>query len=344
LEKTPFHRMEAVVFGFFIQTTRSILMKKTIKSTAIMLITAIIAVFALAGCTNEPDNNKPAAIETAAKPAAAPEGGEVTDNTPITLSSETAGAEIYYTQDGTEPGTASALYSDTNKSRITTGKLTLKAIAVKDGMNNSAVLTAVYTIEPSAHTHQWGNWTETTAPTCTEAGIETRTCSLDATHTETRTGANALGHNFGDWTVTKEPTVTEEGEETRTCSRCGETEIHSIPKLTEVTLIYPPFVTVTSLNFNPTNLPDEITYILSDSITGSLGNTATGFNGNVEGILYSHGNVPIFTQIFNKDGKEVGRQVIGIRIMGGYFATLMDINGIYSLSDQTVFPSVTLRY
>jgi hypothetical protein len=116
-------------------------MKKTIKPTAIMLVTAVIAVFALAGC-----NNEPAAIETAAKPAAAPEGGEVADNTPITLSSETAGAVIYYTQDGTEPGTASSLYSDTNKPRITTGKLTLKAIAVKDGMNNSAVLTAVYTI------------------------------------------------------------------------------------------------------------------------------------------------------------------------------------------------------
>ncbi|MDR2716465.1 MAG: hypothetical protein LBB89_00155 [Treponema sp.] len=44
------------------------------------------------------------------------------------------------------------------------------------------------------HTHTWGNWTQTTAPTCTTAGVDTRTCTLDPTHKETRAGAAALGH------------------------------------------------------------------------------------------------------------------------------------------------------
>jgi hypothetical protein len=98
----------------------------------------------------------------------------------------------------------------------------------------------------TAHTYQWGNWIETTAPTCTEAGIETRTCSLDAIHTETKTGENALGHNFGDWTITNEATETEEGEETRTCYRCEEIETRSISKL------LPTYDTVT-INLPATN-------------------------------------------------------------------------------------------
>ena len=71
--------------------------------------------------------------------------------------------------------------------------------------------------DTETHTHEWGNWTQTTAPTCTTAGIETRVCTLDATHQETRAGAAAIGHDWGDWEVTTAPTATVDGEETRTC-------------------------------------------------------------------------------------------------------------------------------
>jgi len=37
------------------------------------------------------------------------------------------------------------------------------------------------------HTHDWGNWIITTFPTETANGIETRTCTIDSTHTDTRT-------------------------------------------------------------------------------------------------------------------------------------------------------------
>ena len=68
------------------------------------------------------------------------------------------------------------------------------------------------------HIHNWDKWTVITAPTCTTAGEETRTCTLDATHIETRSIA-ALGHDWGEWIDTKTPTITEQGEEIRTCAR-----------------------------------------------------------------------------------------------------------------------------
>jgi len=36
------------------------------------------------------------------------------------------------------------------------------------------------------HTHDWGDWTVTTAATCSAAGVKTRTCKLDASHKETQ--------------------------------------------------------------------------------------------------------------------------------------------------------------
>jgi len=48
------------------------------------------------------------------------------------------------------------------------------------------------------HVHQWGEWTVTTAATCTAAGVETRVCTLDPSHEETRAIAiNPNAHNWG---------------------------------------------------------------------------------------------------------------------------------------------------
>ena len=85
----------------------------------------------------------------------------------------------------------------------------------------------------AAHTHNWGDWTLTTAPTCTTAGEETRVCSLNAAHTETQAVAiNPDAHDWGDWTQTKAPTETEDGEEVRTCALNGEhTETRAVAAL-----------------------------------------------------------------------------------------------------------------
>ncbi len=70
-----------------------------------------------------------------------------------------------------------------------------------------------------ATAHSWGAWTQTTAPTCTAEGTETRACAHDSTHTETRSVAiDATAHSWGAWTQTTAPTCTAEGTETRACA------------------------------------------------------------------------------------------------------------------------------
>ncbi len=79
---------------------------------------------------------------TCATPTFNPESGETfSDDIDVTISAET-GATIYYTTDGNDPTTSSNVYSSTLNFTETT---TLKAIAVKEGSNNSAVATATYT-------------------------------------------------------------------------------------------------------------------------------------------------------------------------------------------------------
>lgn len=65
--------------------------------------------------------------------------------------------------------------------------------------------------------HSYGDWVTTTAPTCTTAGKQTKTCSVCG-DTQTQTVA-ATGHNY-DAVVTA-PTVYEQGYTTYTCSVCS---------------------------------------------------------------------------------------------------------------------------
>ena len=90
-------------------------------------------------------------------PTANPTAGTYTENQSVTLTSSTEGATIYYTTDGSEPTitggvpagttaqyTAPIAVTGTQGQSITT---TIKAIAVKDIMQNSSVGTFTYTIQ-----------------------------------------------------------------------------------------------------------------------------------------------------------------------------------------------------
>ena len=83
---------------------------------------------------------------TCAKPTFDPEDGETfTDDIDVEIAAE-SGTTIYYTTDGEDPTTSSDVYTTALNFTETT---TLKAIAVKEGSNNSAVATATYTkVEP----------------------------------------------------------------------------------------------------------------------------------------------------------------------------------------------------
>lgn len=84
----------------------------------------------------------------------------------------------------------------------------------------------------------------TKAPTCTETGIRTYTCSCGNSYTEP---VSAKGHSYGEWIVTVEPTINNSGEKTRYCTRCSKEHTQVINRLTNedgIIIITPPSTTV----------------------------------------------------------------------------------------------------
>jgi hypothetical protein len=108
--------------------------------------------------------------QTVATPAPSVAAGTYNAAQSVTLSCATENATIYYTTNGNNPTETSNKYTGAISIGVTT---TLKAIAVKEGMNNSGILTAVYTLQalkptanPAAGAIQKG--TEVTLATATE--------------------------------------------------------------------------------------------------------------------------------------------------------------------------------
>ena len=85
----------------------------------------------------------PTPTEDVATPTFEPAAGSYISIQSVSLACATEGATIYYTTDGTEPTIESTVYAEPFTVNTTT---TVKAFAVKEGMNNSAVATAEYTI------------------------------------------------------------------------------------------------------------------------------------------------------------------------------------------------------
>lgn len=89
------------------------------------------------------------ALVPVATPYFSPEGGVYTEVQNVTIACETAEATIYYTTDGSDPTASSTLYETAIPVATTT---TIKAIAIKEGMSNSDIATATYTINIPAIT------------------------------------------------------------------------------------------------------------------------------------------------------------------------------------------------
>ena len=131
-------------------------MKSILKKITGLALSAAL-VFGMISCSSEADNN--AALigilnsskgnsgtpvkETVATPAFSVASGAVNSGTKVTITCGTEGAKIYYTTDGTKPTAESAEYTTAIS---VTAAVTLKAIAVKSGMNDSAVASVSYTI------------------------------------------------------------------------------------------------------------------------------------------------------------------------------------------------------
>lgn len=132
--------------------------------------------------------------ETVAAPTFDPAEGTFTAAQSITISCATEGATIYYTADGTEPTTGNTVYSGPISVSETT---TIKAIAVKDGMNKSEVASAAYTITPPATTY-----TVTASVNDDAMGTASASPASGASGTEvTLTATPNQGYQFKEWTV-----------------------------------------------------------------------------------------------------------------------------------------------
>ena len=98
---------------------------------------------------------------TVATPTFTPEAGTYNEAQNVTIATATEDAIIYYTIDGTDPTTASSVYSAAIPVTETT---TIKAYAVKDGMTDSEIATAEYVInyvvENPVFSPEAGSYTE----------------------------------------------------------------------------------------------------------------------------------------------------------------------------------------
>lgn len=89
------------------------------------------------------DGVEPSVLPTVATPTFTPAAGTYTEVQNVEINCTTEDATIYYTTDGTVPTTASAVYSTAIE---VAQNMTIKAMAVKEGMTNSNVATAEYII------------------------------------------------------------------------------------------------------------------------------------------------------------------------------------------------------
>ena len=126
-------------------------MKSILRKVAGVALAAVLAL-GMIGCSNGNDDPVMPPVsgkQTVATPAFSVASGAVDSGTEVTITCATDDAEIYYTTDGSEPTESSTEY--TGAISITEA-VTLKAIAVKSGMNDSAVAGASYLVIPTKAT------------------------------------------------------------------------------------------------------------------------------------------------------------------------------------------------
>ncbi len=205
-------------------------------------------------------------METVAAPTFDPEGGSFYTAQSVTLHSDTEDAVIYYTTDGSVPDRLSTKYSSPIPVTKTT---TIKAIAVKKDMRDSAVSEAIYTftqapvtkyvvtvtggtgsgsyemnedVEITANAPVTGmrfkEWTGADSLVFISGSKTTanstfrmpsRDVELTATYEDTSEPPVPHEHSYTS-AVTTEPTCTAKGVRTYTCE-CGDSYTEDIPAL-----------------------------------------------------------------------------------------------------------------
>ena len=140
-----------------------------------------------------------------------------------------------------------------------------KAISISS-TGNDDLLNANIHYNYVSHTHSYKD--VVTAPTCTEKGYTTHTCSCGDSYVDTY--VDALGHAWDNGKVTKEPTETETGVKTFTCTRCGETKTEVIPATGVVD------VTEMFTDVSHSWADDGIQYCVTHQLMSGIGNNLFG--------------------------------------------------------------------
>ena len=138
-----------------------------------------------------------------------------------------------------------------------------------------------------AHEHSYT--AVVTAPTCTEKGYTTHTCSCGHSYVDTYT--DALGHAWDSGKVTKQPTATETGVRTYACTRCNATKTETIPATGSVD------VTQMFTDVEKNWAYPGIQYCVTHGIMGGMGDgtfapTGTTTRAQIVQILYNLEGTP----------------------------------------------------
>ena len=163
--------------------------------------------------------------------------------------------------------------------------VTVDAINTKYASYSSSSYATFRCVE--AHEHSYT--AVVTAPTCTEKGYTTHTCSCGDSYVDTY--VDALGHAWDSGTVTKQPTATETGVRTYTCTRCSATKTETIPATGSVDVTQM-FTDVTKNWAYP-----GIQYCVTHGIMGGMGDgtfapTGTTTRAQIVQILYNLEGTP----------------------------------------------------
>jgi hypothetical protein len=142
-----------------------------IPSLFVGLIIGIACVsIPLLGCSSSTTTAMSAAPASA--PVFTPAAGTYTSTQSVTLTDATPGTAIYYTTDGSNPTTASKLFTGAIAVSAST---TVQAVAIAAGYSLSGVASAIYTITPPAATPTFsiaaGTYTSTQSVTLADATV-----------------------------------------------------------------------------------------------------------------------------------------------------------------------------
>lgn len=94
----------------------------------------------------------------------------------------------------------------------------------KEENNEEAPVSQPISVD-SNHKHKYGDWVTVTEPTCTDKGLQERTCECGDKQTKE---IAALDHSWDAGTITQAATCSVPGVKTFTCTRCGATKTEEI--------------------------------------------------------------------------------------------------------------------